>query len=120
MKGVVSGDGVSTGCPQICHFGLLVILNESCLENSWHGNTLTHLCPPESRKLISHVMVFSMHEEGRKHAYHRRQGVQGRESCGNNFCYFFFDLRSQAQTPLFCQTFTNNCLSKKACTFAAI
>ena len=41
--------------PKMCHFGIVIILNESYLRNSQCKDALTLLCPSESRKEISHM-----------------------------------------------------------------
>ena len=67
---------------------------------------LTLLCPPlkvGDKSLMCKVP--SLYQEGRRHFYHQRQGIQDQESCRNKPCYFI-TLLLQAKTLLSCQFFT--------------
>ena len=67
--------GLRAGCPKMHYFDILVILNKSYLRDSLcMKNIQTLLCPPGSRKQISHVEVTL---SVKRHPHHQRWEIQG-------------------------------------------
>lgn len=98
--------GFRTGHPKIRYFAILIILIQSYLRNNLcKKDTMTLLCPLESRKYISHVKG-PLPAPGEK-SLSLEMGNLGQESCINRHCYFSTHLLSQTQTYLSCQVFTN-------------
>ena len=96
-------------CSKIRHFGILIILNESCLRNSLCKDTLVATVPSEAGNncLMWKVPSCTRRGEG---ILPSGCGVQGWAGCVNKPYYLSTKSLLWAQTPLSCQFFKNSLL----------
>lgn len=76
--------------PKICHFGILIILNQSYLKNSqYKEGHLTLLCHWDSIREISPVKGTLSAPRDKETSLKSEMGIQSAGANINKFCYFY-------------------------------